>query len=81
VDYDFASRQEIVKVIEDGKEKEVWTGDYVFDNEWQEFRTKKKRNLELVSTPKELPKGTYKVAVKVVDIFGNDTTRVIEVLI
>lgn len=81
VDYDFASRQEIVKVIEDGKEKEVWTGDYVFDNEWQEFRTKKKRNLELVSAPKELPKGTYKVAVKVVDIFGNDTTRVIEVKI
>ncbi len=81
VDYDFSSRQEIVKVIEDGKEKEVWTGDYVFDNEWQEFRTKKKRNLELVSTPKELPKGTYKVAVKVVDIFGNDTTRVIDVKI
>jgi hypothetical protein len=81
VDYDFASRQEIVKVIKDGKEKEVWTGDYVFDNEWQEFRTKKKRNLELVSTPKELPKGVYKVAVKVVDIFGNDTTRVIEVKI
>lgn len=81
VDYDFADRKEIIKVIEDGKEKKVWTGDYVFDNEWQEFRTKKKRNLELVSAPKELPKGNYKVAVKVVDIFGNDTTRVIEVKI
>jgi adenine-specific DNA-methyltransferase len=81
VDYDFVDRKEIIKVIEDGKEKEVWTGDYIFDNEWQEFRTKKKRNLELVSAPKELPKGNYKVAVKVVDIFGNDTTRVIEVKI
>jgi adenine-specific DNA-methyltransferase len=81
VDYDFSDRKEIIKVIEDGEEKEVWTGDYVFDNEWQEFRTKKKRNLELVSAPRELPKGTYKVAVKVVDIFGNDTTRVIEVKI
>jgi len=81
VDYDFAGRKEIIKVIEDGKEKEVWTGDYIFDNEWQEFRIKKKRNLELVSAPKEMPKGTYKVAVKVVDIFGNDTTRVIEVKI
>ncbi len=79
VDYDFASRKEIIKVIENGEEKEVWTGDYIFDNEWQEFRTKKKRNLELVSAPKELPKGNYKVAIKVVDIFGNDTTRVIEV--
>jgi len=81
VDYDFQDRKEIVKVIEDGEEKEVWTGDYIFDNEWQEFRTKKKRNLELVSAPKELPKGDYKVAVKVVDIFGNDTTRVIDVKI
>ncbi len=81
VDYDFASRKEIIKVIEKGEEKEVWTGDYIFDNEWQEFRTKKKRNLELVSAPKELPKGKYKVAVKVVDIFGNDTTKVIEVKI
>ena len=81
VDYDFASRKEIIKVMEKGEEKEVWTGDYIFDNEWQEFRTKKKRNLGLVSAPKELPKGKYKVAVKVVDIFGNDTTRVIEVRI
>jgi hypothetical protein len=24
-------------------------------------------------------KGTYKVAIKVVDIFGNDTTKVVEV--
>ncbi|MDO8466797.1 MAG: site-specific DNA-methyltransferase [bacterium] len=79
VDLDFADRKEIIKVIEDGKEKEVWTGDYVFDNEWQSFRTKKKRNLDLVTSPKEVTKGIYKVAVKVVDIFGNDTTRVIEV--
>jgi len=81
VDYDFSDRKEIVKILEDDKEKEVWTGGYIFDNEWQEFRTKKKRNLELISAPRELPKGNYKVAVKVVDIFGNDTTRVIEVKI
>ncbi len=81
VDYNFADRKEIIKVIEDGEEKEIWTGDYIFDNEWQTFRTKKNRNLELVSAPKELPKGDYKVAVKVVDIFGNDTTMVIDVKI
>ena len=61
--------------------EEVWTGDYIFDNEWQSFRTKKNRNLELTSVAKEVIKGTYKVAVKVVDIFGNDTTKVIEVTI
>lgn len=81
VDFNFASRKEIIKVIENDEEKEVWTGDYIFDNEWQSFRTKKNRNLELTSVVKEVPKGTYKVAVKVVDIFGNDTTKVMEVKI
>jgi DNA modification methylase len=81
VDFDFADRKEIIKVMEDGKEKEVWTGDYIFDNEWQSFRTKKNRNLELTSVAKIMPKGIYKVAVKVVDIFGNDTTKVIDVKI
>ena len=81
VDFDFSDRKEIIKVVENGEEKDVWTGDYIFDNEWQSFRTKKNRNLELTSAPKEVKKGTYKVAVKVVDIFGNDTTRVIEVII
>ncbi len=79
VDFDFASRKEIIKVMEDSKEKEVWTGDYIFDNEWQSFRTKKNRNLDLVSSPKVATKGEYKIAVKVVDIFGNDTTKVIEI--
>lgn len=81
VDFDFASRKEIIKVIENGEEKEIWTGDYIFDNEWQSFRTKKNRNLDLISAPKVAAKGSYRVAVKVVDIFGNDTTRVIEVTI
>lgn len=82
VDYDFADRKEIISEIDkDGKITQRETGDYIFDNEWQEFRTKKKRNLELISAPKELPKGTYKVAIKVVDIFGNDTTRVMDVII
>lgn len=82
VDFNFADRKEIVtETDKDGQLVERWTGDYVFDNEWQSFRTKKNRNLELVSAPKEINKGTYKVAVKVVDIFGNDTTRVIEVTI
>lgn len=79
VDFDFASRKEIIKVMEDDEEKEVWTGDFIFDNEWQSFRTKKNRELELTSAAKEVSKGIYKVAIKVVDIFGNDTTRVIEV--
>ncbi len=64
---------------DDEKYKEIWTGGYIFENEWQSFRTKKDRKLELVSAEKEVSKGRRKIAVKVVDIFGNDTTRVIEV--
>lgn len=60
--------------------EEEWTGDYIFENEWQSFRTKKDRKLELNSVYHEYPaNGRYKVAVKVIDIFGNDTTKVIEV--
>ncbi len=81
VDFDFSSRKEIIKVMEEAQEKEVWTGDYIFDNEWQSFRTKKNRNLDLVTSPKVAIKGNYKIAIKVVDIFGNDTTQVIEVKI
>jgi hypothetical protein len=59
--------------------EEVWTGDYVFENEWQSFRTRKDRALELTSVFQEVPPGRRKVAVKVVDIFGNDTMTIIEV--
>jgi len=81
VDFDMESKQEIVRVMDEasGKEKEEWTGSYIFENEWQSFRTKKDRSLELVSAEKEVSKGRRKIAVKVVDIFGNDTTKMIEV--
>lgn len=82
VDYNFSDRKEIiVDQDENGEYIEAWTGDYIFDNEWQSFRTKKNRNLELTSTPKEMIKGNYKIAIKIVDIFGNDTTKVVEVKI
>jgi site-specific DNA-methyltransferase (adenine-specific)/adenine-specific DNA-methyltransferase len=53
----------------------------VFENEWQSFRTKKNRTLELKSPPHELPPGRRKLAVKVVDIFGNDTMTIVEVVV
>lgn len=79
VDYDFESKKEIVKVMDDNEIKEVWSGDYIFENEWQSFRTKKNREIELKSVSKVLPTGRTKIAIKVVDIFGNDTMKVIEV--
>jgi len=65
-----------------GKEPEraVATGWFIFENEWQSFRTRKDRTLELTSEPREYDMGgKCKVAVKVIDIFGNDTAKVIEV--
>jgi adenine-specific DNA-methyltransferase len=59
--------------------EEVWTGDYIFENEWQSFRTKKDRSLELTSVYHECQPGRRKIAVKVVDIFGNDTMTIVEV--
>jgi hypothetical protein len=53
--------------------------DYIFENEWQSFRTKKNRPLELKSIFHEGRLGRRKLAVKVVDIFGNDTMKIVEV--
>ena len=64
-----------------GEWEEQWTGDYVFENEWQSFRTKKDRSLELTSVAHECSSGRRKIAVKVVDIFGNDTMTIVEVTI
>ena len=81
VDFNFESKREIHKVKNEdtGKVEEIWTGDFIFENEWQSFRTKKDRNIELVSVPHEIPTGTRKIAIKVVDIFGNDTMTILEV--
>ena len=84
VDFDYESKPEIIKFkTEDGKVEEEWTGNYVFENEWQSFRGKYKDNrlekLELKSSQREIAKDKTKVAVKVVDIFGNDTMKVLEV--
>ena len=59
--------------------EERWTGDYIFENEWQSFRTKKDRSLELKSVSHECQPGRRKIAVKVVDIFGNDTMTLVPV--
>jgi hypothetical protein len=80
VDFDFASQPETITVLEDGKEVKKRTGKFIFENEWQSFRTKSDRSLEITSTPFSYSDaGNYSVAVKVIDIFGNDTTRVFKV--
>ncbi len=60
--------------------EERWTGSYIFENEWQSFRTRKNRDLEFISAPHTYTKaGRYTIAVKVIDIFGNDTMVLVPV--
>ena len=58
--------------------EERWTGGFIFENEWQSFRTRQNRTLELTSAEHsyQMP-GRYTVAVKVIDIFGNDTMTLV----
>lgn len=98
VDFDYQSRKEVIKVpvgsdasgvlsdsdiSQDGLDfEERWTGSYIFENEWQSFRSRKQRELELITAEHtyEQP-GRYTIAVKVVDIFGNDTMTLVPVTI
>jgi len=98
VDFDYESRKEIIKVAKNlGVEgqlpgtadtgefiefEERWTGSYVFENEWQSFRTRQNRDLELTTAAHTYAKpGRYVVAVKVIDIFGNDTMTLVPVTV
>lgn len=98
VDFDYESRKEIIKVAKNlGVEgalpgtaspgefidfEERWTGAYIFENEWQSFRTRQSRNLELTTASHIYTKpGRYTIAVKVIDIFGNDTMTLVPVTV
>ena len=73
VDFDFENKKEII--FENGKEK--WTGDYIFENEWQSFNSNNSK-IEFETKPRKIIKDK-KIAIKVVDIFGNDTMKILEI--
>lgn len=61
---------------------DYWAVDWDFRNDtfmqgWVSYRTRKDRTLELTSeTHKYDKRGEYRILVKVIDIFGNDTSQV-----
>ena len=64
---------------------DYWAVDFdykndTFRNGWQSFRTRKHPALETSSYHYFEKPGKYQVLVKVVDIFGNDTNKLIEVI-
>lgn len=64
---------------------DYWAVDWNFADDtfmqgWVTYRTRKDRALDLDSDPHEFDgPGTYSVMVKVIDIFGNDTSKIIQV--
>ena len=98
VDFNYESRKEVIKVarnlgVEDALPgtadaselldfEERWTGAYIFENQWQSFRTRQNRDLEMKTASHTYPKsGRYTIAVKVIDIFGNDTMTLVTVTV
>jgi DNA modification methylase len=81
VDFNFESKREIIRIQspETNEWEETWTGDFIFENEWQSFRTRKNRKLDLTSAWHQCLPGRRKIAVKVVDIFGNDTMKIVDI--
>jgi len=63
---------------------DYWAIDWDFRNDtfmqgWVDYRTRKNRSLSLKSDPHTYGKpGKYTIMVKVVDIFGNDTSQLFE---
>ncbi len=61
---------------------DYWSVDFEYDgdifvNQWQAYRTRRERKLNLISDPHEYEAGDREpktIAVKIIDIFGNDTT-------
>jgi len=65
---------------------DYWAIDFNFQNDtfvnsWTSYRTKKDRTLSLKTIYKYKEPGNYKVFIKVIDIFGIDTSQIYEVTI
>ncbi len=74
------SQRELELPADDFEER--WTGAYIFENEWQSFRTRQSRDLEMnTATHRYYKPGRYIIAVKAIDIFGNDTMTLVPVTV
>jgi len=64
---------------------DYWAVDWDFRNDtfmqgWVAYRTRRERKLPLISDPHTYEKpGRYRILVKVIDIFGNDTSQAFDV--
>ncbi len=77
-----AELAEIASKVKDSRELiDYWAIDWdykgdTFHNQWQSFRVRKNPKVEYKAHYKYEEKGKYQIMVKVVDVFGNDTNKV-----
>ena len=75
---------EIANKVNDSRELiDYWAIDWdykgdTFHNQWQSFRTKKNPKVEYEAKHKYEKPGEYQIMVKVIDVFGNDTNKVLK---
>ena len=80
-----AELAEIANKVKDPRELiDYWAIDWdykgdTFHNQWQSFRVKKNPKVEYTARHKYDDKGEFQIMIKVVDVFGNDTNKVLKV--
>lgn len=80
VDFDYESKPEVIEKTINGKKVLEHTGSHIFENEWQDFIYRnKKGNIELKTPFHPLKKKKQKIAIRVIDVFANDTMIIKEV--
>ena len=76
---------DIIETIKDSRQLiDYWAIDWdyksdTFHNQWQSYRTKKDLKVEYEAKHNYENNGEYTIMVKVVDVFGNDTNKVLKV--
>jgi len=82
-----AELAEIANKVKDSRELiDYWAIDWdyksdTFHNQWQSFRVKNNPRVDYQATHKYEGVGGYQIMVKVVDVFGNDTNKILKVII
>ena len=82
-----AELAEIASKVKDSRELiDYWAIDWdykgdTFHNQWQSFRLKKNPRVDYEAKKEYKESGEYQIKIKVVDVFGNDTNKMIKVKI
>jgi adenine-specific DNA-methyltransferase len=89
-DFNLKPSPEVIDALKNLKDTrqliDYWAIDWdfkgdTFHNQWQSYRTKKDLKVEYEAKHKYEESGEYQIMAKVVDVFGNDTNKILKVKI